>query len=199
MNLVSLQKNLEAAGFSYHYFETAQAAADYLEDSVDGKTVGIGGSMTVREMGLYDRLSKHNEVFWAWEAPGEETLQKAGQAQVYLTSVNALAETGELINIDGTGNRIAASLYGREKVCFIVGVNKLAPTYEDALFRARNVAAPLNARRLQRKTPCAMKDELKCYDCKSPERICRGLSVLWRNMNGIGESEVIVIGENLGY
>lgn len=199
MDLVKLQQSLEAEGFSYRYFETAKAAADYLDSSLDQKTVGMGGSMTIKDMGLYDRLSKHNEVFWAWKTPGEETMQKAGQAQVYLTSVNALAETGELINIDGNGNRIAASLYGREKVCFIVGVNKVDPSYEDALFRARNVAAPLNARRLQRKTPCATKDELKCYNCKSPERICRGLSVLWRNMNGVGESEVILIGENLGY
>ncbi len=199
MELLTLQQNLEAAGFSYRYFETAREAADYLDRTIDGKTVGIGGSMTLRDMGVYDRLSAHNQVFWAWEAPGEETLHKAGQAQVYLTSVNAMAETGELINIDGNGNRIAASLYGRERVCFVVGINKLAPTYEAALFRARNVAAPLNARRLQRKTPCALGEKLKCYNCKSPERICRGLSVLWRNMNGVGESEVLVIGENLGY
>ena len=199
MNLELLQKNLEAKGFTYRYFDTAQQAADYLADTIQGKTVGIGGFMTIKNMGLYDRLKENNDVAWHWEVPGPETLTKAGAAQVYLTSVNGIAETGELINIDGTGNRIAATLYGREKVVIVSGVNKIAPDYDQALWRARNVAAPLNARRLNRKTPCALGDEVKCHDCKSPERICNGLTVLWRKMGGVKACEVVIIGEELGY
>ena len=199
MNLELLQKNLEARGFTYRYFDTAQQAADYLADTIQGKTVGIGGSMTIKNMGLYDRLKEHNDVAWHWEVPGPDTLTKAGAAQVYLTSVNGIAETGELINIDGTGNRIAATLYGREKVVIVSGVNKIAPDYDQALWRARNVAAPLNARRLNRKTPCALGDEVKCHDCKSPERICQGLTVLWGKMMGVKACEVVIIGEELGY
>ena len=155
--------------------------------------------MTIKNMGLYDRLKEHNDVAWHWEVPGPETLTKAGAAQVYLTSVNGIAETGELINIDGTGNRIAATLYGREKVVIVSGVNKIAPDYDQALWRARNVAAPLNARRLNRQTPCALGEEVKCHDCKSPQRICQGLTVLWGKMMGVKECEVVIIGEELGY
>ena len=199
MNLELLQKNLEAQGFTYRYFDTAQQAADYLVGSIQDKTVGIGGSMTIKGMGLYDRLKENNQVAWHWEVPGPETLAQAAAAQVYLSSVNGIAETGEIINIDGTGNRIAATLYDREKVFLIAGVNKIAPDYDQALWRARNVAAPLNARRLNRKTPCAQGEEVKCWDCKSPERICNGLTVLWRKMGGVKECEVVIIGEELGY
>ena len=199
MNLENLQKNVEARGFSYRYFDTAAQAANYLAGSISGKTVGIGGSMTLLDMGIYERLQENNDVAWHWKTPGPETLAKAAAAQVYLTSVNGIAETGEIINIDGTGNRVAATLYDREKVYLVAGVNKLAPTYEEALWRARNIAAPLNARRLNRKTPCALKEEMKCYDCKSPERICNGLTVLLRKLGGVKECELVLIGQELGY
>ena len=130
MNLENLQKNVEARGFSYRYFDTAAQATDYLAGSISGKTVGIGGSMTLLDMGIYERLQENNDVAWHWKTPGPETLAKAAAAQVYLTSVNGIAETGEIINIDGTGNRVAATLYDREKVYLVAGVNKVAPTYE---------------------------------------------------------------------
>ena len=199
MDLTRLQKNLEALGYTYRYFPTAQAAADDLTARLTGKTIGIGGSVSIDSLGLYEKLSEQNTVFWHWKTPGPETLAQAARAQVYLTSVNAIAETGELLNIDGTGNRISAALGAHELVCYLVGVNKVAEDFDKALWRARNVAAPLNARRLQRKTPCALKEELKCYNCKSPERICNGLSVLWRPMGGARETPVILVGEELGY
>lgn len=199
MNLEALQKNVEARGFSFRYFDTAQQAADYLAESIHGKTVGIGGSMTLLDMGIYERLQENNDVAWHWKTPGQETLTKAAAAQVYLSSVNGIAETGEMINIDGTGNRVASTIAPREKVYLVAGQNKVAPTYDEALWRARNIAAPLNARRLSRKTPCAMKEELKCWDCKSPERICNGLTVLWRKLGQVQECELVLIGQDLGY
>ena len=132
---------------------------------------------------------------WHW-ANGPAEREQAAGTQVYLTSVNGLAETGELINIDGAGNRVASTLYGHKKVYFLVGRNKLAPTYDEALWRARNIAAPKNAQRLQKKTPCAVKGD-RCYNCKSPDRICRGLVVLWGPMMGM-EAEVILVDEDLG-
>ena len=108
-----------------------------------------------------------------------------------------MAETGELVNIDGTCNRIASSVYGHKRVYFVVGVNKIEPDYDRALWRARNVAAPKNAQRLGRKTPCAVKAD-RCYDCKSPERICRGLSVIWGRPTPVETMEVVLIGEELG-
>ena len=118
-------------------------------------------------------------------------------ADIYISSVNGIAETGEIINIDNTGNRVAAVSYGPEKIYLVIGKNKIAPDYESALYRARNVASPLNAKRLNRKTPCAAKGD-RCYDCNSPERICRNLSVFWEKPTG-AEYEVILIDENLGY
>ena len=104
-------------------------------------------------------------------------MKDAMTADVYVSSANALAESGEIINIDGRGNRVAGTLYGAERLYLVIGKNKLAPTFEDALWRARNIAAPKNAKRLGVKTPCAIRGD-HCYDCSSPERICRGLVVL---------------------
>ena len=191
----TVKKNLEARDFSVRTFATAAEAAAYLNEAIDGKTVGFGGSVTLQDMGLYELLGSHNEVHWHW-VNGQEERKTAMGTQVYLSSANGLAETGEIINIDGSGNRVASTLYGHEKVYLVIGRNKLAPTYDEALWRARNIASPKNAQRLGRKTPCAVKGD-RCYDCKSPDRICRGLVVLWGAMMGM-ETEVILVDEDLG-
>ena len=191
----TVKKNLEDRGFSVRTFATAAEAAAYLNEAIDGKTVGFGGSVTLQDMGLYELLGSHNEVHWHW-VNGPEERKAAMGTQVYLSSANGLAETGEIINIDGGGNRVASTLYGHEKVYLVIGRNKLAPTYDEALWRARNIASPKNAQRLGRKTPCAVKGD-RCYDCKSPDRICRGLVVLWGAMMGM-ETEVILVDEDLG-
>lgn len=200
MDFSRVKENLEKRGFAVTVFDTAAAAADYLDAAIDGTTVGFGGSITLQQMGLAERLERHNELFWHWRvkegtAPAD-ALREARGAEIYVTSVNGLAESGEIINIDGTGNRVAAMLYGHKKVYFVVGSNKIAPDYEAALHRARNIAAPMNAKRLSRKTPCV--EGGHCFDCSSPERICRGLGVLWEKMGG-SEMEVILINEALGY
>ena len=121
----------------------------------------------------------------------------AAKAQGYVTSANGLAETGELVNIDGYGNRVASTLYGYEKVYFVIGQNKLAPNSDDALWCARNIAGPKNARRKKMNTSCAVKGE-RCYDRKSPDRICRGLVTLWAPMMDM-ETEMVLVDEELGY
>ena len=190
-----LRANLERNGFAVSCFETAQQAADYLDAKLDGKSVGHGGSITLKELGLIDRLKTHAQVRSHWLG---DSFADAAASSVYLTSVNGLAETGELINIDGTGNRVASTIFGHEEVYFLVGSNKIAPDYDAALWRARNIASPKNAQRLGKKTPCAVRGD-KCYDCKSPERICRALAVLWEKPTGIGRAEVVLIDEPLGY
>ena len=193
--IASLQKR----GFAVRYFDNACDAADYLAESITGKTVGIGGSVTIEQMMLYDRLTPQNTVYWHWKTNNVETRVAAAAAQVYLSSVNGIAETGELVNIDGSGNRVAATLYNHERVVFVAGVNKIAPDLESAMFRARNVAAPLNTRRLGLKTPCAVGEEVKCYDCVSRERICCGVVTLLWPMRSVGVTEVVLVGESLGY
>ncbi len=194
-DFTKVEQALRQRGYTVRVFETGGAAADYLNSAIDSVSVGIGGSVTVQQLGLYDRLAEHNRVYWHWQG-GPEQRAKAAEADVYLTSANGLAETGEILNIDGAGNRVASTLYGHKKVYFVIGANKLAPTRDEALWRARNIAAPRNAQRLGKKTPCAVKGD-KCYDCKSPDRICRGLVELWGPMMGM-ETEVILIGEDLG-
>lgn len=192
-DIKKLCESLEKHGFHAVYFDTAQEAADYLDAKLDGRTIGMGGSMTIKDMGLADRLSTHNTFYSHWTG---STHEQAAGAEVYLSSVNGVAETGELINIDGTGNRVSATLFGHEKVYFVIGRNKLAPTYEAAVYRARNVAAPQRARQLGKKTPCAVKAD-RCYDCRSPERVCRALVTLWGPMLGM-ETEVLLVDEDLG-
>jgi len=192
---------LEKRGYTVAQFPTKEAAAAYLNERIDGTSVGFGGSVTLREMGLFASLSAHNKVCSHWNVPegrsAAEMLDEAAKTEVYLTSVNGLAETGELINIDGTGNRLSGTLYGHKRVYFVVGRNKLAPTYDEALWRARNIAGPKNAQRLGRRTPCALKAD-RCYDCSSPERICRALTVLWEKVISC-DMEVVLIDEDLGY
>lgn len=194
----TVKKNLEDRGYAVEVFASGVEAAAYLDGAVDGKSVGFGGSMTLDQLGLYDALGKHNTVVWHWKQDAGPARREGMFTDVYLSSANGLAETGEIINIDGNGNRVAATLFGHEKVYLVIGRNKLAPTYEEALWRARNIASPKNAQRIGVQTPCAVKGD-RCYDCKSPQRICRGLVVLWEKPKSTDAMEVILIDEELGY
>lgn len=200
MNIEKTIENLQKNGYIVSVFETAGEAAVYLDQKIDGKTVGFGGSVTVQDMGLYDMLALHNTCHWHWPKSGSavpDVKKAAAEADIYITSVNALSENGEMVNIDGTGNRVASTLFGHEKVYFVVGVNKIAEDLTAAIDRARNIASPLNAKRLGRNTPCAIKGD-KCYDCNSPERICNGMVVHFKKM-GSCAMEVVLIKETLGY
>ena len=117
---------------------------------------------------------------------------------VYILSANGVSETGELVNIDGTGNRAAASLFGPERVFYVIGRNKIAPDLHSAIARAKNTACTKNARRLGVKTPCTASGELHCYDCNSPARICSATVILERPCNGM-TVELVFINEDLGY
>ena len=197
MNVEKALRALRENGFEARWFATAAEAADALCAELKGKTIGIGGSVTVEQMGLGDRLSRENTVFWHWRQPAAEARKNAMAAEVYLLSANAVSETGALVNIDGTGNRVAGTLFGPKRCIFVCGINKLCPDLASAIERARNVAAPKNAQRLGRKTPCAV--DGKCHDCKAPDRICRALVVHMGVPGGFEKCEIVLIGEELGY
>ena len=201
MDFSTIKNNLESFGYKVNIFNEVSEANDYLNNSIDNKTIGIGGSVTVNQMGIFETLNNHNKVNWHWkplEGVSAQEMRKLAQtANIYISSVNGISETGEIVNIDNNCDRVSNILFGHEKVYFVVGKNKIAPDLDQAIFRARNIAAPLNAQRLNKKTPCAVKGD-KCYNCKSPDRICRGLSVLWQKPAGC-EYEVILINQNLGY
>ena len=196
-----VKDKLEQKGYIVRIFENKDVAATYIDGEINGQTVGLGGSVTITQMNLFDILSKHNTVYWHDEKPEGMTVMEtrtvASRADIYISSVNGISENGEIVNIDNTGNRVAAISYGPKKVYLVVGKNKIAPPLEAAIYRARNIAGPLNAKRLKRKTPCALNAD-RCYDCNSPERICRNLSVLWDKPTG-AEYEIILINEELGY
>ncbi len=200
MDIEKTLANLKRRGFHAQFFPTKEEAANALSESIRGTTVGIGGCMTAKQMGLYELLCRNNEVFWHWLSEDRDAAQiSAAHAKVYIMSANALSETGEIVNIDGNGNRIASMFYGHERVIYLIGINKLTPDLPSAIDRARNVASPLNARRFGRKTPCVLTEPMRCHDCSSPERICGGMAILMEKMASIKQTDVILIGEDLGY
>ncbi len=207
MNLEKTIKSLEQKLYTVRCFETQKEAADYLDAQIDGKVVGFGDSRTIIDMKLYDKLSKHNTVYDPNQSVDNdgflEIAKKCLTADIYLTSVNAMAETGEMVNIDGTGNRVAGSLFGHEKIYFVVSTNKIEKSLDEAVFRARNVAAPKNSLKYDLPTPCVINykktGELKCFDCRRPERICNGIITYMRKMNDIEDVEVILVNEEMGF
>ncbi len=197
-------KNLERNNFVVHYFNTKDEARQYLTNRIKGKRVALGDSRSLQEIDLYDSLAEHNDVTDIQHPLEGETFRQTALRtmgrDVFLTSVNALAQTGEVVNIDGTGNRVAGSLFGSEEVFFVLGINKITPDLASAIYRARNVAAPQNViknKKLSR-TPCAVKQD-KCYDCASPDRICNALTIYYKKMRNMTTMEVIIVNESLGF
>lgn len=197
-DLEKTRKNLENRGFRAHVFATGAEAADYLAQTLHNTCIGIGGSVTIDEIGAYDRLSADNDVIWRWKKPTPDSRERGAAAETFLCSANGVSENGEIVNIDGYGNRVAPTIYGPQRVFLVVGKNKIAPDLNGAIDRARNIAAPLNARRLNRHTPCAV-GEPRCHDCRSPEKICGVMTVFFMPPTSIKEFHVLLVNEDLGY
>ena len=194
-------KKLEQKGYKVRTFRQKEKAAQYLQEQFHNDTIGFGDSQTLLHMGLYALLSKYNIVYDPNQFDDNDnflkTAKKALTAKYFLTSVNAITEDGIIINMDGTGNRVAGTLFGHEKVFFIFGTNKIVSNIEEGVWRTRNIAAPQNAKRIGCNTPCALKGD-RCYDCNSPYRICSGLLIQYKKMND-SDAEIIIIDEDLGF
>jgi L-lactate utilization protein LutB len=196
----ALRKN----GMTVFYFTTAdEARAKVLEMIPARASVGIGGSVTVRQLGLIDALAKRgHDVFDHWQSGlnREEILQikKAQlQADYFVSSSNAVTSDGKLVNIDNTGNRVAALIFGPKHVLVIVGINKIVADVAAGIQRIKDRVAPLNTQRRQDQTPCAQGKG--CRDCNSPDRICRVTSIIEKKTKGVESFTVILVGEELGY
>ena len=199
-SLNMLAETLEKKGFRVTCCETSGEARQALLSEIrGGETVGIGGSVTIRELNLLDALSEMKcPVHWHW-LPSEdaaETRRLASSAHVYLCSSNAVTETGELVNIDGTGNRVAAMFYGPGRNIIVIGKNKIAPDYESAMKRIKEAACPKNAVRLSLDTPCALTG--KCNDCASGSRMCN-ITVIISNPPKGRDMHILLVNEDLGY
>ena len=196
--------NLKQRHYEAFFCPTAQEAVEKITGMIpEGSSVTWGGSMTIRDMGLTKAL--HNkEGLDIWDrdlAPSREVAQeiyrRAFYADYYLSSVNAMSEDGEIVNIDGNGNRVAAITFGPKRVILVVGINKVAQNLDTAISRARSLAAPVNMMRFaDLNTPC--KNDGMCHDCKSPDSICNYIQIM-RNSHPVGRHIVVIVGEELGY
>ncbi len=199
MDLNKLEKNCKARGMDFFYAATAEEAKQHVLSLVQGTSVGIGGSKTVDDLGLYDELCKSNEVHWHWkDGPKPEVYSAAAEAEVYLSSANGIAETGEIVNVDGKGNRVAAQSYAVGKRLFILaGTKKVCPDLASAIERARTVAAPTNMQRFAGNRPCMSSGQ--CMDCRSADRGCCTMQIMMYKPMGCKSVELILIDEDLGY
>lgn len=200
MDAEKLQRSLRARGWDFKHFATGEEAADYLAGELSGASVGIGGCGTADAIGLYDKLKAVcPDVAWHWKEEDQLAARmRAMTTDAYVCSANAIAETGEIVNIDGMGNRIAATTFGHKRLYIVAGKNKVCPDLESAIHRARNVAAPLRARSMGMNTPCTRGEELKCYDCSAAERVCCAMTILMHKMMGMDKCELILIDQDLG-
>lgn len=201
--LENVATKLRERGFDATVFATRQEACAFiLSDVPAGAQVAIGGSMTVQEMDLHTKLREQgHEVLWHWEiAPAERgtLLHKAMNAPIYLCSANALTTDGLMVQIDGTGNRVAAMCYGPNTVYVIVGRNKIVEGgYQQAVRRIKQVACPQNARRLNLKTPCGLTGSCDVSACKAGS-MCHMILAL-EGAPGGKRTQVILVNEDLGY
>lgn len=196
-------ENLEKNNMNGYFVENESEAVNIIKDLInEGDTISVGGSMSLFEIGVfdlikngkYDFLDRYKENLSKEDV--KEIYRKSFFADDYITSSNAITENGELYNVDGNGNRVAAMLYGPDKVIVVVGKNKIVKDLEEAIKRNREIAAPANCKRLERKTPCAQVGY--CMDCKSDERICNEYTIIKRQ-NVKDRIHVIIVNKDLGY
>ena len=193
---------LKNRNYDVSYFDTKEQAAEHIAGQITGKTVGFGDSETLLSMKMYEKLcaDETNEVYSPKHPPEGMSFNDVGKicltTDIFLTSVNAVTQDGMLVNLDSTGNRVAGSLFGHEKVYFVLGTNKICADLDAAIDHVRNYVAPANSRRHGYSTPCA-KGEMRCYECSSEDRICNALVIHYKKMK-YTEAEVVLIGEELG-
>lgn len=195
-------KALESRNMEAYYVKTKEAAlAKALELIPEGSSISWGGTMSAQEIGLTDALHKGNyDVYDREQVETREEKEKiAHQAlncDFFIGSTNALSEDGVLVNVDGNANRVAAFAYGPKNVLLIVGMNKVVKTEVDAMSRARNEAAPINAQRFGVDTPCVKNGS--CFNCKSPQCICCQI-LITRFSKVPKRTKIILVDENLGF
>ena len=192
-------KGLASRNMTGYYAETKEEALRLaLQLIPEGATVVMGGAASVKEIGLLDALKAGNYNFVDRDAATDPraAMLAAYDADVFLSSANAMTEDGVLVNVDGNANRVSAIACGPKKVLFIVGMNKVCPDPDSALKRARNVAAPINAQRFGLTTPCTKTGA--CMNCKSPDTICCQI-LFTRYSRHTDRIHVILVGESLGF
>ena len=208
LRLADLKVALEANNFNAYLAEDRDEAYNLVKDTIipelKVKTVSWGGSMTVLSAGLYDKLMKDSslEVIDTLDKklPVDEMVERRRQAllvDLFITGTNAVTEAGQLVNLDMIGNRICALTFGPKWVILLIGRNKIVANIDEAMFRIKNYVAPVNAMRLDKKTPPCVKTSY-CEECKSPDRICSTWTITEKSFPK-GRVNVVLINEDLGF
>lgn len=190
---------LESRNMTGYYAESKEEALKIALSLIpEGSSVTMGGCMSAVEIGLVDAVKSGNYKFLDRNTYSDRrrAMLDAYDADVFLSSANAMTEDGIIVNIDGYANRVSAIANGPKKVIFIVGINKICDDLDGAMKRARNVAAPINAQRFGLSTPCAKTGS--CFDCKSPDTICCQF-LITRFSRHDGRIHVIIVNDNLGF
>ena len=195
-------KNLQRRNLEGYYAKDKEEALKIALSLIpEGSTIGWGGSVSFAEIGLKDAVKNGNYNCIDRDTakdPAERKalMKKCLTSDVFIMGTNAISEDGQLVNIDGGGNRVAALCYGPDSIIVIAGMNKLVKTLDDAISRARNVAAPINCQRFNSETACHVNGA--CGDCNAPGCICSQI-VITRNSLPKGRIKVILVNENLGF
>ena len=197
-----LVKNLQSRRFEAYYCDTKEEAlAKALALIPKGASVGWGGALSAQQIGLMEAVSSPDyraidrDKAKSPEAR-EQAMRDCFSADFFLTGANGLSLDGQMVNIDGSGNRVGAIIYGPKNVLVIAGMNKVMDTVEDALHRARTIAAPMNKQRFPNGTPCDVTGS--CANCKAEGSICNQI-VITRNCRPAGRIKFILVGEDLGF
>lgn len=196
-------KNLEKNNMNGYYVRSKEQLIEKIKDIAnEGEIVACGGSMTLFECGVIDHLRSGRYEFLDRYEDGlsREDMKKiyraSFSADTYFSSTNALTEDGELFNVDGNGNRVAAMLYGPDKVIVVCGYNKIVKNVDEAIERNKRVSAPANAKRLNMQTPCSKVGY--CMECESADRICCEYTLI-RHQRSKERIHVIIVNEGMGY
>ncbi|MCI7042229.1 MAG: lactate utilization protein [Lachnospiraceae bacterium] len=198
----SIIKNLEKRNMEGYFFETGAECVKAITDLIEEDSqISWGGSESIKECGLLDALKKGNYTLidrLTAKSPEEsrELYVKAALSDYYLMSTNAITMDGELINIDGNGNRVACLIHGPKHIIIVAGMNKVVSDVEAGYARVRDIATPANTKRLNKNTPCFHTG--RCGDCLSPECICNQV-VITRRSGHPGRIKVFLVAEDLGY
>lgn len=196
-------KNLEKRHMQGYYCKTKEEAVKLASSLIgEGSSVSWGGTMTMKEIGLTEELNSRSDLTLLDRSKAgsqdevEKIYRQAFSADTYIMSTNAITVDGQLLNIDGTGNRVAALIFGPKQVLVIAGMNKVCRDLEEAMSRVRNIASPPNCIRLDKKTPCSATGV--CGDCLSPDCICNQI-VITRNSRNPERIKVILVEGSWGY
>lgn len=203
INVETVVENLKKNNFSVHVAETKEEGAQIVRSLIEkGATIGVGGSVTIEQLEILDGLEADGHLIFNHNKAGLTPQQvldfrrRELTSDVFLMSTNALTEKGELVNVDGVGNRVAALSFGPKRVIVVAGINKIVADVHAGIARIGSIAAPMNNKRLKKDMPCTKVGH--CVDCQLPGRICN-ITTITKKRPPLTDIQIVLVKEELGY